>query len=87
VKIVTDDLGWLADRPDWTVEGRVATYAPGSGWLARVRPATQPGKTYQRWHVALVDPTGHAVWTTFCTTASEAMRVAEGHVRGRGSVG
>lgn len=87
--IMPDDLDWLVERSDWTVdtEERVATYDLEAGWLARIRPARQPGKTYERWYISLIESTGHAVWTSSATTPHEAVRVAEGHVRGPKWVG
>jgi hypothetical protein len=41
------------------------------------------GHTYHRFHIAVIDPNGHAAYTTFATMISEAWRVAEGNVYGR----
>jgi hypothetical protein len=41
------------------------------------------GHTYYQFHVAVIDPNGHAAYTCFATMISEAWRVAEGNVYGR----
>jgi hypothetical protein len=75
---VEDVLG----RPGWTVAGLVATYRPvGAGWSALVRLAIVSGHTYARWHIAIVDPNGHARSTRLVATMGEAINVAEARVR------
>jgi hypothetical protein len=82
---MADDLAsHVAGRPGWRVTGPVATYRPvEEGWSATVRPATAPGRSFERWHVAVVSPAGAASSTSWATTVAEAVRVAERRVRGR----
>ena len=81
---MADELDALAERPSWTVTAGVATYEPEPGaWLARIRAIRVPGRAGDRWHIAIVDPRGIARYTTTASTIAEAVRVAEGHVRGR----
>jgi hypothetical protein len=71
-------------RPGWSLTGPSATFRPApGGWFATVRPATIPGRSYERWHVAIVSPTGVARSTTWATTVEEAVRIAERRVRAR----
>jgi hypothetical protein len=81
---VADELDALAERPDWTVTAGVATYEPEPGaWLARIRAVRVPGRAGDRWHIAIVDPTGMARYATTASTVPEATRVAEGNIRSR----
>ena len=74
----------LGERRGWTVDEVVAVYEPEpGGWTARVRWVQISGHTYYRFHIAVIDPSGHAAYTTFATMISEAWRVAEGNVYGR----
>ena len=71
----------VSGRPGWTIAGLVATYRPAAaGWSALVRLAIVAGHTYARWHVAVIDPRGHARSTRLVATMGEATRVAEAHV-------
>ena len=81
---MADELDALAERPHWTVTAGVATYEPEPGaWFARIRAVRVPGRAGDRWHIAIVEPTGMARYTTNASTIREAVRVAEGHVPGR----
>jgi hypothetical protein len=81
---VTEDLQLLAERAGWTVENGVATYAPTEGgWVPKVRAVKMAGHSYERLHVAIVDPHGKARFTNFASLIGEAVRVAEGVVRGK----
>jgi hypothetical protein len=53
------------------------------GWRAVVRPTVRPGRAFVRWHVAIVDPAGHAHLALTASTVAEARRVAEGQVRAK----
>jgi len=56
---VAEDLGELADRPGWTVDGSVATYAPEAGdWYARVRQPQSAERPHMRLHIVVVAPSG-----------------------------
>jgi hypothetical protein len=82
-----DDLRkLLADRTGWTDDGHLVTYRSG-GWSATVRVPAIPSRPSHRWTISVIDPAGRARFTTWATTAAEAIRVAERHVylRGRGS--
>ena len=62
---MADELDDLAERPHWTVTAGVATYQPEPGaWCARVRAVRVPGRAGDRWHLAIVDPSGMAHYTT-----------------------
>jgi hypothetical protein len=80
-----DDLAnTVADRSGWTMIGNVGVYAASPhGWSARVTYTTMPGRTYQRLHIAIIDPSGVARYTMFASTTGEAIRVAETQVHGR----
>ena len=79
-----DELRALADRPGWAVAGSLAMYEPNlGGWRAVVRPVKVAGRSYERWHVAVVDPAGHAHLALTASTVAEARRVAEGQVLAR----
>jgi hypothetical protein len=81
---VADELDTLAERPSWTVTAGVATYQPQpDAWRASVRAVRVPGRAGDRWHVAIIDPTSMARYTTTASTIGEAARVAEANVRGR----
>lgn len=81
---MAEELKSLAERPGWTADETVATYEPvPGGWISRVRKVRVAGHTYERWHIAVIDPRGMAQYTTFASVLSEATRVAEGSVRGR----
>jgi hypothetical protein len=70
---VADELDALAERPDWTVTAGVAAYEPEPGaWLARIRAVRVPGRTGDRWDIAIVDPTGMARYATTASTVPEA---------------
>ena len=70
-------------RDGWAVNDTVATYRPAAdGWCARVRAVRIAGHSYERLHIALIDPWGVARHTMFASSWGEAIRVAEGHVRG-----
>jgi len=79
---VADDLGFLAERPGWTLMGAAAVYTPASGgWSAKVFPLQQSGRSsYSRFHVAVLDPAGTARFVYQAASTVEAMRVAERHV-------
>jgi hypothetical protein len=77
-----DDLSILEARPGWTVTADLAIYAPEPGsWTGRVARMKVAGRSYERFHVAIVDPGGVARYTKFATMVSEARRLAEGHVQ------
>jgi hypothetical protein len=81
---MVEDLAMLGERRGWTADEVVAIYEPEpGGWSARVRWVQISGHTYYRFHIAVIDPHGHAAYTCFATMISEAWRVAEGNVRGR----
>lgn len=83
---LADELRALADLSGWTIDDRqVATYAPDPhGWRALVRPLRTPGRSFDRYHVAVVDgTTGQARYTKIASTVFEARRLAEGHVQSR----
>jgi hypothetical protein len=74
----------LVNRPGWAMENGVALFRPSSAaWSARVAYTQVPARSYERLHVAIVDPDGVARYTMSASTAGEAIRVAETHVRGR----
>lgn len=80
-----DEIRDLADRPGWTVdiEKIAATYAPTEGgWSAKIRWLRGSGRGYDRWHVAVVDGTGHCHYAKPTTYLPEARRIAEGWVDG-----
>ena len=79
---MVDDIAVLADRNGWTVDDDVATYAPEpGGWLARVRKVRVAGHSYERWHIAVIDPHRCARYTCFASSVGEAARVAEHRIR------
>ena len=81
---MAESLAALAGQPGWIVEAKRATYEPEpGGWRADVRALSAPGRAFDRYHVAIRDPSGHAVQTKMATTVAEARRLAEGHVRSR----
>ena len=81
---MAEELASLGQRRGWTADAVVATYEPEpGGWTARVRWVQISGHTYYRFHIAVIDPNGHAAYTCFATMISEAWRVAEGNVYGR----
>jgi hypothetical protein len=81
---VPDDLHILVGRPGWAVEATTAVYAPtDTGWRARIATIMEPGRAYSRYHVAVIDPTGVARYTSLASTVVEAMRLAERQVNGR----
>ena len=78
------DVASLGDRPCWTVAGLVATYEPVvGGWSAQVPFVFVPGRSYSRWHVAIVDPYRRAHYRMVYDTLDQATNVAEGMVRAR----
>ena len=82
VAAVVDDLTTLGARDHWTVTGGVATYAPKpGGWTAQVRAVRVAAHSYERWHIAIIDPHGTARHTCFASLIGEAARVAESRVR------
>lgn len=86
--VPTEDIQTLADRPGWTVDGKVATYAPvEGGWSARVTRVRVAGHTYERWHIAIRDRHGVARHVLHASMLGEAIRLAEQSVRGRNAVG
>jgi hypothetical protein len=77
-----EDIAILGDRAGWTVGDGLATYEPTlGGWTARVRSVRMAGHSYERWHVAILDPAGRARSTSFASLLGEAARVAEARVR------
>jgi hypothetical protein len=82
---VAEELRALADLAGWAIDERqVATYAPDpDGWRALVRPLRTPGRSFDRYHVAVVDGNGQARYTKVASTLSEARRLAETHIRAR----
>ncbi len=82
---MAESLDGLADRPGWSLAGSVASYAPvARGWIARVRPLRLPGRSRDRFHIAVVDERGVARYTFIASTVAEARRIAEANVDGRG---
>lgn len=76
---MTEDIQSLGARTNWTVDGPVATYTPTpGGWTARVRAVRLPGRSYERWHIAVIDPAGVARYTCYASSLAETARVAEG---------
>jgi hypothetical protein len=76
------DLCFLAERRGWKVVDSTATVRLGpAGWRAVVRANAQPARTVDRFHIAIVDPSGMAQHTHQAGTVDEAVRVAEAHVR------
>jgi len=74
----------LSERKGWTATETVATFEPApGGWVAWVRSVRVASHSYQRWHIAVVDPVGVARYTTFANLLGEVARVAEGNVRAR----
>jgi hypothetical protein len=87
VAIMTEDLAVVVqDREGWTVESGVAALRlePGS-WSATVRKPAIPSRPSHRWTVTGVRPNGTAAWSTWASTAAEAVRVAERWVRAQAS--
>jgi hypothetical protein len=83
---VAEEIQTLADRPGWTIDGNVATYAPRPGaWTAKVR-VTQPDKYHATLHVAIIDASGNARSVSYAGRLDEAVRVAEGSARALNSV-
>jgi hypothetical protein len=80
-----DDLAVAVDcRADWAMDGTVALFVPSpGGWSARVTFTRVPGRSYERLHIAIVDPAKVARYTSFASTVAEAVRVAEAHVRAK----
>lgn len=79
----------MVGRLGWTVDHGVALamFLPSEGgWsakLRRVRGGTGKGyDRYDRWHVALVDPTGVCRQAKPFTYLLDALRFAEGRVNG-----
>ena len=71
-------------RAGWTVNAAVATYQPTvRGWCALVRPVRVAGRSYQRLHVVLLDPSGTARYVTHASSWAEAIHVAEGQIQER----
>lgn len=75
------ELSSLPERPGWDFDGTVARFTSDNGWYSTVRRALQPGRSYERVHVCLCDPSGRAVATTWCSTTLEAVRIAEARTR------
>jgi hypothetical protein len=74
----------VTTRTDWAMDGAVALFVPSPGdWSARVTFTRVPGRAYERWHIAIVDPARVARYTSFASTVAEAIRVAEAHVRAK----
>jgi hypothetical protein len=62
----------LAERRGWTSDEVVAIYEPEpGGWTARVRWVQIAGHTYYRFHIAVIDPNGHAAYTCFATSRAD----------------
>ena len=80
---MADELQALAELAGWAIDERqVATYAPEpNGWRALVRPLRTPGRSFDRYHIAVVDRNGQARYTKIASTVFEARRLAESHVR------
>jgi hypothetical protein len=83
--VADDDLAVLVDRLGWVVDDDLrAVYRPAAGgWFARVSRVKLPNRASERFHVALVSPSGVAQHTQFAVMVGEARRVAEGWVRGK----
>ena len=78
---VAEDLTTLGARDHWTVKDGVATYTPEpGGWTAQVRAVRVAGHSYERWHIAIIDPHGAARHACFASLLGEAARVAESRV-------
>jgi hypothetical protein len=78
-----DDLAEvIRDRLGWSLDGGVATYRlEAGGWWAMVRAPRVPSRPSHRWTVSGVHPDGNAAWSTWASSAAEAVRVAERWVR------
>jgi hypothetical protein len=73
-----EDVSVLADEPGWTVTGIVAVYEPTpGGWRARVVRTVVSGRTYFRYHIALVAPDAIARHTTTANGIDQARIIAE----------
>ena len=81
---MSDELAWIADRPGWELVDQVATYRPEAGaWCAHIRPAKVAARSYERWHVSIVECARDLCrYALKASTVAEATRVTEGHVRG-----
>jgi hypothetical protein len=74
----------IRGRVDWTLHGSVARFAPPvGGWSARITPVRIAGRSLDRYHVSIIDPTGVARYTSMASTTGEALRIAESRVRYR----
>jgi hypothetical protein len=74
----------IQGRGDWTLDGSVARFTPAAGgWSARVTPVRIAGRSLDRYHISIIDPTGVARYTSIASTTGEALRIAETRVRYR----
>jgi hypothetical protein len=82
--VADEDVSVLAGQPGWTVTGMVAVYEPvPGGWRARVVRTVVSGRTYFRYHIAIVAPDGVARYTAAANGIDQARVVAERQVRAR----
>jgi hypothetical protein len=71
-------LAGVTGRPGWTVLDRKATVDLGRhGWRAVIRASVAPSTTFDRFHVAIIDPDGMARHTHRAGSVVEAIRIAE----------
>ena len=74
----------IRGRADWTLHGSVARFTPAvGGWSARVTPVRIAGRSLDRYHISIIDPTGVARYTSLASTTGEALRIAASRVRHR----
>ncbi|MEV6490054.1 hypothetical protein AB0M20_15745 [Actinoplanes sp. NPDC051633] len=67
----------VAGRKGWHLTRRVATFDPGSGWTGRVTEVMSPAKWSERFHAAVVSPTGVARHTMNSALADQAVTWVE----------
>jgi hypothetical protein len=80
------DVQTLTERPHWTVESGLATFAPAArGWRATVAALHDPTGT-GRFHVAIIDRTGTTRFVSEATTLADAARRAEQGVLARNAL-
>ena len=79
---VVETIDSLADRGLDGRRRRGHLRPGGGGWTAMIHLATT-SRFYARWHVAIIDPAGVARYVSPASLLGEAVRVAEGTVRGQ----
>lgn len=81
---MVDLAGAVTGRTGWSIVGTSVMYSPTfTGWSARIMPFRVPGRSLDRLHISIIDPTGVARRTCVASIAAEAVRLAEATIRAK----